>query len=60
MAKFNSCFDSGKYRDKVVTDANLGNQKGINQTPSFLINDKTVVSPQDLQKTLDGLLGATQ
>jgi protein-disulfide isomerase len=59
-AKFNSCFDSGKYRQKVVNDANLGNQKGVNQTPSFLINDKTIVGPQDLQKTLDGLLGATK
>jgi len=58
--QFNSCYDGGKYRDKVVADAHLGNQKGIQQTPSFLINDKTIVDPLDLQKTLDGLLGPTQ
>jgi protein-disulfide isomerase len=44
--KFDSCFDSGKFRDKVQQDFTDGQAAGVSGTPSFLINDKLVVGAQ--------------
>lgn len=37
MDAFNSCYDSGKYEDRVQQDAKDGQAVGITSTPSFLI-----------------------
>ena len=37
MNQFNSCYDSGKYRDRVQKDFNDGTAAGITGTPGFVI-----------------------
>ena len=37
MAAFNSCYDSGKYRDRVQQDYEDGQAAKINGTPGFLV-----------------------
>ena len=37
MAAFNSCYDSGKYLDRVQQDFEDGQAAGINGTPGFLV-----------------------
>lgn len=44
--KFNSCLDSGKYRDEVQNDLRDGQNNGVSGTPSFFINGKKVVGAQ--------------
>lgn len=36
--QFNSCFDSGKYRDRVQQDEKDGKAAGVTGTPSFLVS----------------------
>ncbi len=38
MGQFNSCYDSGKYRDRVQQDAKDGQAAGVTGTPSFLVS----------------------
>lgn len=37
MSAFNSCYDSGKYRDRVQQDFEDGQSAGVEGTPGFLI-----------------------
>lgn len=37
MAAFNSCYDSGKYLDRVQQDSEDGQAAGVNGTPGFLV-----------------------
>jgi len=37
MDQFNSCYDSGKYQDRVQQDFEDGQAAGINGTPGFLV-----------------------
>jgi protein-disulfide isomerase len=37
MSAFNSCYDSGKYRDRVQEDFEDGQQANVNGTPGFLV-----------------------
>jgi protein-disulfide isomerase len=37
MDQFNSCYDSGKFRDRVQQDGQAGRDAGVTGTPSFLI-----------------------
>jgi protein-disulfide isomerase len=37
---FSTCLDSGKYADKVTQERNDGDQRGVNQTPTFFVNGK--------------------
>ena len=37
MAAFNSCYDSGKYLDRVQQDLEDGQAANINGTPGFLV-----------------------
>jgi protein-disulfide isomerase len=37
MTAFNSCYDSGKYRERVQQDFEDGQAAGINGTPGFLV-----------------------
>ena len=43
---FNSCLDSGKYADKVDQERSEGDQRGVNQTPTFFVNNKMYVGTQ--------------
>ena len=43
MDKFNSCYDDGKYKERVNEEMTLGQSIGIRGTPSFLINGKLAV-----------------
>jgi protein-disulfide isomerase len=43
---FNTCFDSGKYKDKVEQNVAYGSEKGVRGTPYFLVDDKLVDSSQ--------------
>jgi len=38
MDAFNSCYDSGKYEERVQQDAEDGQAAGVNGTPGFLIS----------------------
>jgi protein-disulfide isomerase len=37
MSQFNSCYDSGKYKDRVQKDFADGQAAGVTGTPSFVI-----------------------
>jgi protein-disulfide isomerase len=57
MTKFNACYKSGKYQQKVLDDEIASNQAGINETPSFIVNG--VLTPSDkLIETIDADLKA--
>lgn len=43
---FNSCLDSGKFKNKVQTDLNLGQSVGVQGTPAFFINGQLVSGAQ--------------
>lgn len=38
--QFNSCLSSGKYREKIQTESQLGSSLGVRGTPGFFINGK--------------------
>lgn len=40
--QFKACLDSEKYKQKVQDDLNYGKSKGIDRTPSFLVNGRLV------------------
>lgn len=44
IANFNSCLESGTYKDKVVNNFDTGKSLGIEATPSFIVNGKVVYS----------------
>ena len=46
MAKFKAALDSGKYKDKVDSDAKEGAAVGASGTPTFFINGTKVVGAQ--------------
>lgn len=39
---FNSCLDSGKYRESLQTDLATAGERGVNSTPTFFINGEEV------------------
>lgn len=43
---FNSCLDSNKYSDKVTQERTDGENRGVNQTPTFFVNGKMYVGVQ--------------
>jgi protein-disulfide isomerase len=43
MEDFNTCFESGKYTERVKAEMEIGRLAGIQGTPSFLINGKLAV-----------------
>lgn len=43
---FNTCLDSGKYADKVAQERTEGENRGVNQTPTFFVNGKMYVGIQ--------------
>lgn len=55
MNQFNACYTSGKYRQQIIDDYNLGIKDGVSQTPSFLVNG-ILVTQADLQTTIESQL----
>lgn len=56
---FNTCLDSGKYTQFVKNQTNIGQQLGVQSTPTFAINGQAVVGAQSFdtfKQTIDGLL----
>ncbi|HZR26801.1 MAG TPA: thioredoxin domain-containing protein [Vicinamibacterales bacterium] len=45
-AKFNSCFDSHKYKAAVDADQHDGEEAGVNGTPAFFINGRLISGAQ--------------
>ncbi len=43
---FNSCLDSGKFRNEVMQDMREGQQAGVTGTPAFLINGRFLSGAQ--------------
>ncbi|MCL6641702.1 MAG: DsbA family protein [Candidatus Bipolaricaulota bacterium] len=39
---FQICLDSGRYREKVQDDIREGQQRGVNYTPSFIVNGELI------------------
>jgi len=50
QTKFNECLDSRKYKEEVIKDFNDGIKAKVTGTPTFFINNRTLVAP-----TLSGL-----
>jgi len=42
VTQFGQCIDSGKYSSKVASDIALGNSLGVNSTPTFFVNGKSM------------------
>ncbi len=49
QAKFDSCVDSSKYKQKVQDDFNEGQRDGVSGTPSFYVNGQQIVGAQPAQ-----------
>jgi protein-disulfide isomerase len=67
MNAFNTCFDGGKYAQKVTQDGVDGAQAGIKATPSFVVNGVLVEGalpfdspnqPNDFKRTIEAALAA--
>jgi len=43
---FNSCLDSGKYKDQIVNDTNSDISAGINSTPTFYLGKTSVINSE--------------
>lgn len=49
VEQFQSCYDSGKYRQEVQDDFNYGSRIGVTGTPTFFINGIKLVGAQPFQ-----------
>jgi len=61
MSQFNTCFDSGKYKNLVLQDKVEATTLGVNSTPSFAIDGKLVTiqsSYDELDTALDAAIAA--
>ena len=47
--RFNACFDSHKYKDRVETDIKDGNEAGVSGTPAFFINGRMLTGAQPFE-----------
>jgi predicted DsbA family dithiol-disulfide isomerase len=39
---FQICLDSGRYRQKIQDELREGQERGVNSTPSFLVNGQLI------------------
>ena len=46
---FDTCLDSGTYKDLVNNQTNAFQQIGVSSTPSFIINGQPVVGAQNFE-----------
>ena len=53
--QFNSCYDSGKYEDRVQQDFADGRAAGVNGTPGFVIT--YTVNGETRTRSIDGAQG---
>ncbi len=51
-----SCLNSNQYEEQVKQGVVYGNQKGVQGTPSFLINGEQLVGAGDLYAALDAII----
>jgi protein-disulfide isomerase len=49
-AKFNACFDSHKYKTRIDTDLQAGNEAGVNGTPAFFVNGRLLSGAQPFEE----------
>lgn len=49
-SQFNDCMDTEKYMPEIKKDAEAGIMAGVYGTPTFFINNRTIVGPQDFEK----------
>ncbi|MGH7796933.1 MAG: thioredoxin domain-containing protein [Candidatus Binatia bacterium] len=49
MARFESCFDSGKYQAAIKKDVAEGNRLGVTGTPAFFINGRLISGAQPFE-----------
>ena len=59
-AIFNQCLDSGKYTEYVQSQVDMGQQIGVQSTPTFLVNGQAVVGAQPFetfQQAIESVLG---
>jgi protein-disulfide isomerase len=59
MSQFNDCYNSGKYKQRVLDDFQQGETLGVNSTPSFFVNDKKIElksSYDELTQAIDNAL----
>jgi protein-disulfide isomerase len=45
-AKFDACFEKGRYDDAIKSDLALGQKLDVNGTPTFLVDGRTLVGAQ--------------
>jgi protein-disulfide isomerase len=55
MAQFNSCLDSGKYKQEVLDETATGRKYGVTGTPTVFINGVAIVGAQPLQNFTDAI-----
>lgn len=55
---FNSCFDTRRYAQDVLTDERLGRSLGINSTPTILVNGKVINNPLDYNEIKQAIAAA--
>lgn len=60
MTDFNACFNQNKYASQILTERQAGENLGVNQTPSFVINGQLfdLTSYDDLFKAIDAAIPA--
>jgi protein-disulfide isomerase len=61
--KFNECVDSRKYMANVIQDREDGLKAGVDGTPYFFINNRTIVGPKKLaafESVIDGELAKAE
>ena len=46
VEKFNTCIESGKYKDEIMQDMREGQQAGVTGTPAFFINGRFLSGAQ--------------
>jgi protein-disulfide isomerase len=62
-AKFDQCFDTGKYKPAIESDMAQGHDLGIDGTPAFYVNGRPLSGAQPFQRfqeTIDEELAAGQ
>ena len=48
--KFNTCLDSNKYEASIAADFKLGEQIGVNSTPTMYINGRVAIGAQPFEQ----------
>ncbi len=59
VSEFQTCMSSNKYAQKIADEQNYGISKGVQGTPSFLINGTEIVSRDQLQSAVNSVVAGT-